>query len=42
VSNCHSLLLASIVCPPTQNVVVGAVPAPPGQSSSVVELSLEY
>ncbi|HYC13716.1 MAG TPA: hypothetical protein VEC75_05680 [Stellaceae bacterium] len=27
---------------PTQNVVVGAVPAPPGQSSSVVELSLEY
>jgi len=27
---------------PTQYVVVGAVPAPPGQSSSVVELSLEY
>ena len=27
---------------PTQYVVVGAVPAPPGQPANTVELSLEY
>ena len=27
---------------PARNVAVGAVPAPPGQSASVVDIALEY